>query len=235
MFMNLAHRGASAYAPENTLAAFYRAIELGANGIETDLRRTRDGVILLLHDRELNRTTNGRGTPAKYTWSELESLDAGSWFGQEFMGERIVTLELFLYLFGRRNLLFALELKDANLEVATLELIERYGVGSKVTLTSFQYEHLVAVRKEDPSIKLGHLVSRIDEPNIDALLEIGGNQICPAAKWLQPEDVALAKEHGLEVRAWGIADEAMMHHALRCGVDGMTINFPDLLAEALSE
>lgn len=235
MFMNLAHRGASQYAPENTLSAFYKAIDMGANGIETDLRTTRDGVIILLHDDELNRTTNGRGEPANHTWSELEQLDAGSWFRPEFAGERLVTLELFLYLFARKNLLFSLELKDAHLERQTLDLLGRYNVREKVTLNSFDFDHLAAVRQLDKSIKIGHLLSKITKEGIRALLDIGGNQICPAARLLEPEDVALAKEYGLEVRAWGIADEALMFHALHCGVDGMTINFPDRLAEVLRE
>lgn len=231
--MNLAHRGASEYAPENTLAAFYKAIEMGANGLETDLRITKDGVIFLFHDDELNRTTNGSGSPSEYTWNEIKQLDAGAWFETKYEGERLVTFEEFLHIYGRKNLYFAIELKDPHLEQQVLEKVNQYAVRDRVTLTSFTFDNLVAVREWDTDIKIGYLVPTIDKETIKKLLDIGGEQICPAAKLLKPEDVRLAKESGLEVRAWGVSTEKLMHHALSCGVDGMTINFPDKLAEVL--
>lgn len=231
MFINLAHRGASEYAPENTLAAFYKAVEMGANGIETDLKVSKDGVILLHHDDELNRTTNGSGPPSEYTWSELAQLDAGSWFGLEYAGERLVTLEQFLYLFGRKNLQFAIELKDPHLERQALDLINHYEVCRRAMITSFAFDNLVAVRNVDSVINIGYLVRKIDKHVITNLLEIGGGQICPATSLLEAEDVVLAKEHGLEVRAWGVTTEVLMQHAIQCEVDGMTVNFPDKLAQ----
>ncbi|GIP37075.1 glycerophosphoryl diester phosphodiesterase [Paenibacillus sp. J31TS4] len=233
MFMNLAHRGASEYAPENTLSAFYKGIEQGANGIETDLKTSKDGVIILFHDNELNRTTNGQGLPSEYTWKELQGLDAGSWFSPAYTGERLITFEQFLYLFGRKPLLFALELKDMGIENPVLELIERFGVRKQVTITSFWYANLEAVRTLDASIRIGHLIRKIDKEAIGKLKDIGAQQICPATELLEPDDVRLAKAHGLEVRAWGAFTPELMRHALDCEVDGMTINFPDKLTKAL--
>lgn len=90
-FLTLAHRGASGYAPENTLAAFDKAIELGADMIETDVRQTKDGHLVLFHDPSVKRTTNGQGLVSELTLAELKALDAGSWFGREFAGQRIPT------------------------------------------------------------------------------------------------------------------------------------------------
>ncbi|MDU0205568.1 glycerophosphodiester phosphodiesterase [Paenibacillus sp. MAH-36] len=233
MFMNLAHRGASEYAPENTLAAFYKGLEQGANGIETDLKLSKDGVVILFHDNELDRTTNGHGLPSSYTWKELQELDAGSWFSPAYAGERLVSFEQFLHYFGRKEALFALELKDPNIELPVLELIRKYDVEHQSTITSFRYENLQAARAADPSIRLGHLIRKIDEEAIARLKEIGAVQICPCADGLEQEDVRLAKSNGFEVRAWGAFTPELMKHALQCGVDGMTINFPDKLTAAI--
>lgn len=233
MFMNLAHRGASSYAPENTLAAFYKGIELGANGIETDLQRTKDGVIILLHDPTLDRTTDGSGAPSNYTWSELLALDAGSWFSDKYIGERPVSFEQFLHFLGRKNLMFAFELKEPGLEEDVIRLIDKYGIRNKVTITSFYFEYLEALRRIDSEIRIGHLVGRIDRDIIDKLMSIDGNQICPSAQHLQREDIALAKAYNLEIRAWGVQSEDLMEKALNHGVDGMTVNFPDKLAHRL--
>src|SRR5437762_13057428 len=89
----IAHRGASGNAPENTMAAFKKAVALGANFIETDLQLSRDARFVAIHDATVNRTTNGQGTVHDMTLTELRRLDAGSWFGSEFAGERIPTLE----------------------------------------------------------------------------------------------------------------------------------------------
>lgn len=231
--MNLAHRGASEYAPENTMAAFYKGVELGANGIETDLKASKDGVIFLFHDDVLDRTTDGSGLPADYTWAELQRLDAGSWFSPKYAGERLVSLEQFLHFFGRKRLHFALELKDRGIAAPVLQAIERHGVRDRTTITSFSYENLQEVRALDDSIRIGYLLREIDREAIAKLQDIGGQQICPAASALTREAVQTAKQCGLQVRAWGVADVELMRHALACGADGMTVNFPDLLAAEL--
>ena len=96
----LAHRGASGYAPENTFAAFDRAIEMGAPGAETDVRATADGVLVLLHDRTLDRTTDGHGPVAELELAGVQALDAGSWLDPRFAGERIPTADAFLARYG---------------------------------------------------------------------------------------------------------------------------------------
>ena len=109
-FRVIAHRGASAYAPENTMAAFKKAAEIGAPEVETDVRFTKDGKLLLFHDQTLDRTTNGSGLPSDFTLEELRRLDAGSWmkpdeypdfpWEHDFAGERLITLDELLREFG---------------------------------------------------------------------------------------------------------------------------------------
>lgn len=107
MFINYAHRGASAYAPENTLSAFYLGIQMGANGIETDIHRTKDGILVLFHDDSLERVTEKTGLVGEYTYQELKEIliYGNSEYG--FRPDRIVSLETFLYLFGHLDLTFA--------------------------------------------------------------------------------------------------------------------------------
>ena len=88
---SVAHRGASKHAPENTLASCQKAIEFGVDFIEMDLRETKDGIIILMHDRTVDRTTNGKGKVKELTWEHISQLDAGSWFGEEFEGTRVPT------------------------------------------------------------------------------------------------------------------------------------------------
>ncbi|MFC1899190.1 glycerophosphodiester phosphodiesterase [Chloroflexota bacterium] len=231
-FMNLAHRGASAYAPENTLAAFYMGVEMGANGIETDLQKTKDGVIFLFHDDKIDNKTNGKGYPEEHTWAELEQLDAGSWLSPKYKGERLITFTEFLHFFGRKDLLFAIELKarfTTDEIKKILKMIDSYDMKDRVTITSFIFDNLTDTRRMDKNIAIGYLLWEFDAGNIKQLKEIDAQQICPYAEILTPENVALAKESGLVVRAWGVKNTELMQHGLDCGVDGMTLNFPDKL------
>lgn len=229
MFMNLAHRGASAYAPENTMSAFCKSIEFEADGIETDVRISKDGHLILFHDKTIDNKTNGTGTVSQYTLKELMALDTGSWFSEKYKGERLVTLEEFLHFFGRHDIIFAIELKEIGIEKQVLDLIYKYDIKEKTTITSFSYENIREVRKIDSDIDIGQLIKKIDVETIDKLKAIGAKQICPKAILLEKKDVILAKQHNFSVRAWGVKDEALMKKMLDFGVDGMTVNFPDKL------
>ncbi|TBL71390.1 glycerophosphodiester phosphodiesterase [Paenibacillus thalictri] len=233
MFRNLAHRGASQHAPENTLAAFYKGIEMGANGLETDLRYSKDGTIFLLHDEMLDRTTNGTGSSSNYTWKELQELDAGSWFSAEYAGERLVSFESFIYIFGRKPLQLVLELKGDHLEEDVVRYVKKYDMLSNTIVTSFSYDSLKEVRRLDSEVKLGYLARDWDMDLLGRLREIQVFQLCPSAETLTEEHVRTLKQEGFEVRSWKVKDEQLMHHCLNCGVDGMTINFPEKLSEAL--
>src|SRR5437016_13518001 len=107
----IAHRGASGNAPENTMAAFKKAVALGANFIETDLQLSRDARLVAIHDATVNRTTNGQGTVHDMTLTELRRLDAGSWFGSEFAGERIPTLAEILAFSTKQDVAFYVQIK----------------------------------------------------------------------------------------------------------------------------
>ncbi len=236
-YVVLAHRGASAYAPENTLASFYKAIELGANGIETDLQKTKDGVIVLFHDNILDKKSDKKGAVVDYTWAELQEADVGSWFSPRYKGERLITFEQFLIFFGRRDLLFVIELKSlftASEVREIIRLIDEYDIRKKATITSFVFGNLKTTRDVDKNIRIGYVLNKkIDNDVIRQLESIDGRQVCPRAELITPDQVKLAHHHGLEVSAWGIQNVEIMNNMITLGVDGIIIDFPDKLIEAL--
>ena len=127
-FINYAHRGASTYTPENTMLAFYTGMYMGANGIETDVQRTKDGVLVLFHDDTIDRMTNGTGKLADYTLAQLQALD----ITKNGLTDKIVVFEDFLQHFSFRDIVFAIELKGPGVEVETADLLRKYNMVGKI-------------------------------------------------------------------------------------------------------
>ena len=231
---NFAHRGASLYAPENTLAAFYLGVQMGAQGIETDIQRTSDGVLVLFHDKTLARIAGEEGSISDHTYAELLEMDFGAMGGKAiYRGERIVTLEDFLFRFGRKDLQFSLEIKQPGVEEESPTLVRRYKLEKKVTFTSFLWDSLAVLRRLDSGIAAGYLTDRITHDTLDRLEQCHIGQICPQAYYLGEEGIRMARRRGCSVRCWGVRDITLMDRALAFGVDGMTVDFPDLLAARL--
>ncbi len=139
--VNYSHRGASEYAPENTLSSFYLGLLQGANGIETDVQRTKDGVLVLFHDDTLDRVTDGRGIISDYNFKELKKLKV---YGNSttFFYDRIVTLREFLEKFAFYDIQFAIELKGAGVEEETLSMVKEFEIFEKTTFTSFNFNYI---------------------------------------------------------------------------------------------
>jgi glycerophosphoryl diester phosphodiesterase len=160
----IAHRGASAYAPENTASAFQLALDLGADALEVDVKLTRDGVAILMHDSSLDRTTNGTGRVSDHLYNDISVLDAGKWHSPEYMGEPIPTLAGFLHQFGEQCLL-NLELTNYStpldpLPRIVIDLVTKAGLEERVLLSSFSPMNLIHIRRISPAIKLGLLIHR---------------------------------------------------------------------------
>jgi len=177
------HRGHSAGAPENTLAAFKKAFEYAGRDVtcETDLAITRDGELILMHDETVDRTTNGRGLVQNMTYSEISKLDAGSWFGGEFAGERVPRLKDALQLARELGIIYQLELKiydrDDVIFPKLRALIEELGCADLLQFSSFDYVQLRAVKAAIPEVPtVGLMHSRLIDPaaiarqaNLDAM------------------------------------------------------------------
>ena len=228
-FIVYAHRGASEYAPENTMSSFYLGLHMGANGIETDIRRTKDGVLILFHDKNLERVMRREGKPEDFTYEELSRFPI--LHPTNGRHDFVVRLEDFLRYLGAHDVTLALELKGADIEEDTYALVKRFDLEDKVIVTSFQLDYLIKLKELYPDAKVGYLTEDFDDELLAKMREIGIGQLCPRGTNLTPEKVALWHEMGFNVRAWGIKDTEIMKHAYDCGVDGMTVNFPDRLIE----
>lgn len=231
MFINYAHRGASAYFPENTFSAFYSALYMDANGIETDVRETKDGVLVLFHDSDISRTTDGNGSIADYNYNELLNLHVFNPSRDKY--DIIVALQDFLRYFSFRNLSFAIELKQMQIERKVIDMLDTFGIREKAVLTSFNYESLKIAKAYNPRYRVGFLYHEDELDPVGKLQAINGEELCPPANSLTQETVNRYHELGFYVRAWGVYTEDLMEHAYSCGVDGMTVNFPDLLAQRM--
>ncbi len=229
-FLIIAHRGASSYAPENTMAAFDLALQMEASHLELDVHLTRDDHLVVIHDDTVDRTTNGTGPGADQTLTVLQTLDAGAWFGEAFAGARIPTLADVLTRYqGRAHLHIELKGHTAHLPQRTVDLVRAHGMAQHVTFTSFQHPHLRTMRAYAPELPTGWLVGEISEAVIAQAHALGCTQLCPRAPLVTPEIVQRLHAERFRVRAWGVANEAMMRQVVEAGADGMTVNFPDKL------
>jgi len=232
-FINYAHRGASEYCPENTFLSFYTGLYMGANGIETDVQLTKDGVPVLFHDDTVQRMMGREGNLGDYTYAQLRE------FPMETCGrtDYIITLEQFLESFSKMDLTFAIELKGEGVEEKTAALIAKYGVQDKCITTSFQFAYLENMHAINPRQRLGYLAGqgKITPELLDKMLSMGFYEICPHAQDATAENVQAWHAMGLNVRAWGVANEELMRQAYDNGVDGMTVNFPDKLVAYRAE
>jgi glycerophosphoryl diester phosphodiesterase len=234
----IAHRGASGQAPENTLAAFERAVQLGARFIETDLHLTRDAQFVAIHDSTLERTTNGRGSVRDFTLAELRRLDAGLWFDREYMGQRIPTLEEVLDFARKNDVIFYLEVKyDAawGMHHSLMAALQKAENVARTIVLSFDQTTLAALRRVDPSVMMGFLA---DEPGTDYVkdaLELGARQLCPKASLVTQELVERAHGADLQVATWTVDDAEEMRKVIATGVDGIMTNFPDRLRAVIED
>lgn len=228
--INYAHRGASEYAPENTLSSFYMGLIQGANGIETDVQLTKDGVAVLFHDDTVDRVSNGSGKLCDYTLEELKKLEI---YGNNTAGfyDRVITLREFLEKFSQYNINFAMELKGPGVEEVTLNMMEEFGLLERTTFTSFKYDYIKKIKELNPNARVGWLVFKVDDEAINKLHEIGGEEMAPMAEDFDEELCKKCREEGFGVRAWGVTSIALMKKMCALEVDGMTVNFPDRLVE----
>jgi glycerophosphoryl diester phosphodiesterase len=234
--LNIAHRGASAVAPPNTLAAFRRAADLGADGVELDVHLCADGVPVVIHDFTVDATTDGSGRVGDMPLAALRELDAGSRFDPAFAGERIPTLEeVFAEVGGR--LLINVELKSMpgsdypGLEAAVAALIRRHGLAERVLVSSFNPFALRRFRREMPAVPLGFLYETAPLSRaarlVAALIRLQPQAVHPWWGVITPQTVRQAHARGRRVVAWTVDDPAAMARLVKWGVDAIITNYPD--------
>ncbi len=246
-FRIIAHRGASGYAPENTMAAFRLAVEMGATEVETDVGFTRDGRLLLLHDDTPDRTTDGTGRPEDYTLAQLLELDGGSWqdprlsWKRDYAGERLIALENLLDAFGGA-LTYHVELKKPvpGLAEAVVASVQARGLAERVFLFSIGDEAgLLRAKRIEPRLRIAwapeHPLRTDPRGAVERCAANGFTMITLNATSQSRDLVRYAHELGLEARSSGISTREKMIAAAEIGCNGMTINWPDRLFDFVRE
>jgi glycerophosphoryl diester phosphodiesterase len=231
----IAHRGASGHAPENTLAAFRKAVSLGVGFIETDLQLTRDARFVAIHDDTVDRTTNGHGAVHDLTLEAIRKLDAGSWFGSEYAGERIPTLEEILEFSKKNDVVFYLELKPGGSwggEHALIGALRESAEIARTVVISFDGAILEAVRKIEPTLMTGLLYDGQLADPLDKAVEIGARQLAVRGDLVTPAMLMQARSRDLQVVCWTVNHGAHIRLLMDAGVDGIMSDYPDRLVAA---
>jgi glycerophosphoryl diester phosphodiesterase len=233
----IAHRGASAAAPEHTIPAYEAAIAAGADALELDVHLSADDQLVVIHDARLERTTDGHGAVREHTTRELKRLDAGGWFGRRFRGQRIQTLGEVLERF-RDRLGFGIELKAGSdlypgIEERLLGLLQLYEVADRTLVASFDHHALRTCRALDPDVRTGALVvGRLLAPA--ALAPPGLLQaLCLHADLVTARDVAAVRDAGFECYVWVVNEPAAALRFAGWGVTGIVTDRPDLVRPVL--
>ena len=223
----IAHRGASAVAPEGTCAAIRAAARSGAGMVELDLQMTRDGRLVVLHDERLNRTTNGSGRLADWRYAALARLDAGSWFHPRFQRERILLLSQALRAVPT-PMQINVELKRSLRRRAWRRPLMRLMRGKRflprVLLSSFEPTLLTPLRSS--GVRLALICRREADRSLALAIRLGCWAWHPFHALVTPRRVALAHAAGLRVHAWTVDDVERARRLIRLGVDGVFTNDP---------
>ena len=237
----IAHRGFSGAAPENTLAAFKKALDLGVDGIELDVHQTKDNVIVVIHDKTIDRTTNGRGKIAEFSLDEIKKHDAGSWFAPEFSREKIPTLEEVIQLVNGKAIIY-IEVKKGDslyegMSERLIELIDKYSARKWCILHSFEDEVLKDIYHADKTFPI---FKTVEVPDFAAGFYVKkmafNNPITHYKSFLgfnmnhnvvTHSVVKSLHKKNLKLIVWTVNDPLHIEKMLNMGVDGIISNFPD--------
>ena len=218
--LKIGHRGARAYEPENTLRSFRKAVELGVDAVELDVRRTKDGEGVVIHDADVSRTTDGSGLVSELTLEEIKRFKTEE-------GERIPTLEEALDFLGERVKVL-IELKEVGVEEEVVGLVRGKGLVEGVIVVSFLEEALRRVKELDERVATGLIYVRHKNP-IKAALELKAEYLLSLYRFTHSADVRKAHEAGLKVIVWTINKPEEVNQYKQKGVNGITTDKPDIL------
>lgn len=229
----IAHRGFSGQAPENTLAAFNKAIDVGADYIELDVRQTKDNVLVIMHDKTVNRTSsnNKTGEIKELYYQEVQEIKVGysSKFGDTFKDERVPTLKETLLL-AKNKIKLCVELKPKGIDKEVVEMISDLGMINQVIIFSFHKETLINVKKLNPKFKTLLLADYANLKSIDFAVEIGIDAIGVGyATTLTKEFIKSAHNKNIKIFKWTVNDTDHMKKLIGFKVDGIITNRPDIM------
>jgi glycerophosphoryl diester phosphodiesterase len=218
--LRIGHRGARAYEPENTLRSFERALKIGVNAVELDVRKTKDSNLIVIHDADVKKTTNGEGLVNELTLDQIKDFSTEK-------GEKIPTLKEALDLLDKRVRVL-IELKEEGLEEEVLRLVHEKNLGKNVILVSFIEEVLRKVRELDKTVETGLIYAKHKNP-LKAALELKAQYLVGFYRFVHTANVEKAHENGLKVVVWTVNTPEEIAAYIKKGVDGVASDKPDLL------
>lgn len=240
MTKNFAHRGFSGCYPENTMLAFEKAVEIGADGIELDVQLTKDGEVVIIHDETIDRTTDGKGTVVSFTYEELQKFDASFKFRGQMGFNKIPTLREYFELVKDTNIITNIELKTGineyfGIEEKVWELIKEYKLEEKVIISSFNHYSILRMKKIAPNLKCG-LLSETWIVDAGKYTEsLGVECYHPHFANMTKDIVKEIKSHGIEINTWTVNKEEDMRDLIEKGIDIIIGNYPDLAKKIINE
>jgi glycerophosphoryl diester phosphodiesterase len=232
-----AHRGARGYAPENTMTAFRQAITRKADGIELDVQLTKDRQLVICHDHNINRTSNGSGWIKDFTLAELKTLDFGSWFAPTFTGESIPTFEEFFTWYVTTPLLLNIEIKNGpvvyeGIEEQLINIMNSicpkdFDVYNRVIISSFYHSSLVKIKQIDSQLKTGVLFDDHPVDVLSLIQQTNADYLHPHWHYLDRNWVEAAHEAGIGVNSYTINTQEEFDFCYAKNIDGLFSDYPD--------
>lgn len=245
----ISHRGANGYAPQNTLPAFEKSVELNADGTETDVHLTKDGYVVICHNPTVDEMSNGTGKIVDYTFEDIRKLDFGKKFGDEFEGTPLPTLDEYLECMKNADCIKIINVeikpnKNERQELVskTIEAAKRHGVFDKLLISSFDYKMLKEVKRVDSSCKTAYLY-----PTYKSTILLWGffsftlakiikcDAIHPHKSFISKRTTTRAHKKGMTVNVWTVNEEKDIIELVEKGVDGLITDCPDYVREVIEK
>ena len=218
--LRVGHRGARAYAPENTLPSFKKALEIGVDAVELDVRKTKDKQIVVIHDADVKRTTNGKGLVSELTLAQIKGFSSEG-------GDKILTLQEALD-FLDEKVKVLVELKESGVEEQVLSIVHDRGLEKNVVIISFLEDALRKVRKLDKDVETGLIYAKHSNP-VKSALELKANYLVALYRFTHTANVLRAHKNGLKIIVWTINNPEEAQEYAKKGVDGIASDKPDIL------
>ncbi len=244
----ISHRGANKVAPQNTLPAFEKSLEIGVDGFETDVHITADGHPIICHNYEINKTSNGKGTISKMTLEQIKQYDFGSYFGKDFEGVKAPTLEEFLTLCENAEIeILNIELKpskenDMTVVKKTIDMVKDFCLFDKLIISSFSSKMLVEAKKYDRNCRTAYLYSPDKRETYSMWYraaefgkEIGVSALHPHKCFVSKSYVKKAHDLGIKVNVWTPDKDSDFKRLIKCGVDGLITDCPEIANECIKK
>lgn len=240
MSKNFGHRGFSGKYPENTMLAFQKAYEAGCDGIELDVHFTKDNVMVIIHDEDIKRTTNGSGLVKDFTFEELRKFDASASFTGQYGFNPIPSFEEYVAWVKDLDIITNIEIKNGvyyyeGLEEALIDIVRKNHLEDRIIFSSFNNASVMKCKRLAPEIKCGFLMDGCIGNANGYAKSMGIECVHPDWHKLTDEEIKACHERGVEINTWTVNEEADIRHMAEMGVEGIISNYPDLCGKVIKE